>query len=287
MAHWGDKRFTVEGMKKHPPHRPRRKKHRVLFAVLSVLFVLPIAARATMFAFDDTPQSWWRADWSSIGTLPDAREHPDARMLVLSARTGGWRGIFAVHSWVVFKPVNADSWTRYDVVGWGNPIRTNGWAPDGRWRGNNPTVVADIRGASAERLIPRIETAVKDYQWRNSGDYRVWPGPNSNTFIANVLRSIPEVGAILPPNAIGRDFRPDFYLGTTDSGTGIELNLWGYAGFKIGWVEGFELNFLGLVTGFDLRGLAIKLPGFGNVGLSSLHSPATAGNAPAKLQSGG
>jgi hypothetical protein len=270
-------------MKQKSPHRPRRKKHRVLFAVLAILFFLPIAARATMFAFDDTPQSWWRADWSSVGTLPAAGEHSDARVLVLSARTGGWRGIFAVHSWVVFKPVSGDSWTRYDVVGWGNPIRTNGWAPDGRWRGNNPTVVADVRGADAERLIPKIEMAVKDYQWRNSGDYRAWPGPNSNTFIANVLRAIPEVGAILPANAIGRDFRPYFYLGPTDSRTGIELNLWGLGGFKFGWVEGIELNFLGLVTGFDLRGLAIKLPGFGDVGLSALHSPATAGNAPGKL----
>jgi hypothetical protein len=280
-------RFITASMKQKSQHRPRRKKHRVLFGVLALLFFLPIAARATIFAFDDTPQSWWRSDWSSIGALPSAGEHSEARVLVLSARTGGWRGIFAVHSWVVFKPVNGGSWTRYDVVGWGNPIRTNGWAPDGRWRGNNPTVVADVRGADAERLIPKIETAVKDYQWRNSGDYRAWPGPNSNTFIANVLRAIPEVGAILPANAIGRDFRPYFYLGTTDSRTGIELNLWGYAGFKIGWVEGFELNFLGLVSGFDLRGLAIKIPGFGNIGLSSLHSPATAGNAPAKLQPSG
>ena len=44
-----------------------------------------------------------------------------------------WKGIFAVHSWVVLKPENATSWTRYDVVGWGHPVRTNGWAPDGRW----------------------------------------------------------------------------------------------------------------------------------------------------------
>jgi hypothetical protein len=37
-----------------------------------------------------------------------------------------------------------------------------------------------------------------------------------------------------------------------------------------------ELNFLGLVTGLDLRGLAVKLPGFGNIGLGSLDWTATA-----------
>ena len=63
--------------------------------------------------------------------------------------------------------------------------------------------------------------------YRNYGDYRIWPGPNSNTFVATVLRAIPEVGATMPPNAVGRDFRPWPYIGLTDSGTGVEANLWG------------------------------------------------------------
>jgi len=90
------------------------------------------------------------------------------------------------------------------------------------------------------------------------------------------LRAMPEMNASLPANAVGRDFRPDFYFGLTDSRSGIEVNLWGLAGFKLGWVEGIELNFLGLVTGFDLRAPAIKLPGFGDVGLNALDWTATA-----------
>jgi hypothetical protein len=136
--------------------------------------------------------------------------------------------------------------------------------------------VADVHGAEAQRLIPKIEAAVKEYQWRNAGDYRVWPGPNSNTFVATVLRAVPELDAMLPANAIGRDFRPGFYVGPSDSGTGIELNLWGFAGFKVGWVEGIEINFLSLVTGFDLRRLAIKLPGVGDVGAELLDWSASA-----------
>jgi hypothetical protein len=32
----------------------------------------------------------------------------------------------------------------------------------------------------------------------------------------------------------------------TDSGTGIEASLFGVVGMKVGWVEGAEVNFLGL-----------------------------------------
>lgn len=238
-----------------------------VFLSLALLFLLPVAARATFFAFEDRPRSFREANWASTGTLPAASDHPEARILVLSGRTGGWKGVVAVHSWVVFKGENAARWTRYDVVGWGNPVRLNGWAPDARWYGTAPTVIADIKGKDAQALIPKIEQAVKDYRYANYGDYRLWPGPNSNSFVATVLRAIPEAGVTMPPNAIGRDFRSGPYLGWTDSGTGVEANLWGLLGIKIGWVEGVELNVLGLVVGLDIREPGIKLPGFGRVGL--------------------
>lgn len=261
------------------PAASTRRKCRVRRAIallLAAAFLVPIAARAALFAFNEQPRGWWGADWSSTGTLPEAREHPDARLLIFSARTGGWRGVFAVHSWIVLKPENGERWTRYDVIGWGNPIRTNGWAPDGRWRGSDPALVADVRGPAAQRLIPRIEAAVQSYRWRNPGEYRAWPGPNSNTFVAHVMRAVPVIGTTLPGNAIGRDFRPDFYLGRSDSGTGIELNLWGYGGFKLAWVEGIELHVLGLVAGLDLRQPGLKLPGYGQVGLDLFDMTATA-----------
>lgn len=247
------------------PTRPARRK--ALLYTFLVLFLLPVAARATWYSFEDRPRSFRQADWSSTGTLPAARAHPEARVQILSGRTGGLKGVVAVHSWIVFKRENAATWTRYDVVGWGNPVRLNGWPPDGRWYGTAPTVVADIKGAEAEHLIPKIEQAVREYQFRNYGDYRMWPGPNSNTFVATVLRSIPELQATLPPNAIGRDFRPGPYAGVTDSGTGVEVNLWGLLGVKAGWIEGLEVNVLGLVAGLDLRHPAVKLPAFGRLAL--------------------
>ena len=242
-------------------------RRKLIPLLILFLFLIPLAARAAYFVIEERPGSWRDADWSSIGMLPKAADHPEARLLVLSGRTGGLKGVVAVHSWVVLKREGARAWTRYDVVGWGTPLRSNGWAADGRWYGDTPYVIADVRGAEAAALIPKVEEAVKGYRYAHYGDYRTWPGPNSNTFVATVLRAIPELGATLPPNAIGKDFRDSgFYAGLTDSRTGVELSLWGLLGVKLGWVEGFEVNFLSLVAGVDWRQPALKLPGFGRIG---------------------
>ena len=237
-----------------------------MLLALIVVFLLPLLARAAYFAVSGGPRGWHDADWSSTGILPPAAQHPQARLIVFTGPAGRWKGVFSVHSWIVFKHPGDRTWTRHDVVGWGHPVRTNGWAPDGRWYGHRPVAIVDLTGAEAEALLPKVAAAVRDYAFGDYGDYRVWPGPNSNTFVATVLRAVPELGVALPPNAVGRDFRPQAYLGRTDSRTGIEASLWGLLGVKLGWVEGIELNVLGLVAGLDLRDPGVKLPAFGRVG---------------------
>ncbi|HET9714860.1 MAG TPA: DUF3750 domain-containing protein [Pseudolabrys sp.] len=232
-----------------------------------VLFLAPILARAFFYAIGDGPRSWRDADWSSTGMLPEASDFSPARIVIFTGTAGAWKGIFSVHSWIVFKRSGDTRWKRYDVVGWGTPVRADNWPADGRWFGNTPAVLADISGSDAEALIPRLETAVNAYQYARAGDYRIWPGPNSNSFVAEILRSLPELAVALPPNAVGRDFRSGFYIGQTDSGTGIEISMNGVLGIKIGWVEGFELNVLGLVAGLDLRHPGLKLPGYGRIGI--------------------
>jgi hypothetical protein len=245
-------------------HRSRRL---TVFLTIVLIFFGPLIARAALYAAGDDARSWRDADWSTAGLLKPASEVKDARVLFFTGTTGAWKGIFSVHSWVVLKRANARNWTRYDVVGWGMPVRTNGWAADGRWYGNTPVAIADISGAEAERLIPKIEAAVKEYAYAEAGDYRIWPGPNSNSFVAALLRAVPELGVALPPNAVGRDFRNGLYAGLTDSRTGLEINVSGFAGIKLGWVEGLEVNLLGLVAGLDLRHPGVKLPGFGRIGV--------------------
>jgi hypothetical protein len=245
----------------------RRPIKKIVLTILAI-FLFPLAVHGALYSVQSRAQSYDRADWSSTGMLPPAGSEREARLLIFTGRTGRWRGIFAVHSWVVLKPENAANWERYDVVGWGQPVRNNGWAPDSHWFGNTPRVLVDLRSAQAAAMIPKVQAAIAGYQYRQPGDYRIWPGPNSNTFVASVLRAMPELETTLPPNAIGKDFRPTPYVGLTDSHTGIEASLFGVVGVKLGWVEGLELNFLGLVTGLDLRHPGVKLPGFGRIGIN-------------------
>ena len=260
-----------------PTSPAMRFRVKPILMILIVLFLLPIAVRAALYYATERPGTWRDADWSSAHLLAPAASDPAARVLVFSGRTGRWKGIFAVHSWIVVKPENAENYIRYDLTGFGRPIHVNGWDPDGRWFGHTPHVVADIRGAAAAAAIPKIQAAIAAYPLAKPGDYRLWPGPNSNTFVASVLRAVPELAVAMPPEAVGKDYRVDGTIfGLTGSGTGVEASLWGLLGLKLGWVEGVELNLFTLVAGLDVRRPAIKLPGFGRIGIEEAAQAATA-----------
>ena len=237
--------------------------------IFLLLLVAPITISAVKYLLGDRSVDWQIADRSSAGLLPSPQEHAEALVRVYAARTVRWRGIFAVHSWIVVKERGASRYTRYDYTAWGEPIRINGFAADGRWFGGTPETIAAAEGAVAERMISKIRAAVEGYELRSYGDYRAWPGPNSNTFVTAVMAAVPELGATLPPTAIGKDFpyNGDMF-GPTASGTGFRVTLGGYLGLAVGWVEGIEINFFGAVFGIDLRRPAVKLPGLGRVGLS-------------------
>jgi hypothetical protein len=240
---------------------------RILLVIL-ILFLLPLATHALWWlARDDLAPSWNTADWSSAKLLPDPGAHEPAIVRIYAARTGRWRGIVAHHSWIVVKPKGALRYTRYDKVGWGSPVRTDAWPADARWFGNTPQLVTAMDGEEAERVIPDIRRAVAEYPYRSFGDYRVWPGPNSNTFVAHVIGRVPGFSVAMPPTALGKDFHAlTDIVALTPSRTGVQVQLGGYLGVSVGWVEGVELNVLGLVAGFDLRRPALKLPGWGRLG---------------------
>jgi hypothetical protein len=238
--------------------------------VIGFLFLLiaPVVISAANYLGGDRRGNWQTADRSSAGLLPNASEHRDALIRVYAARTVRWRGIFAVHSWIVVKERAASHYTRYDYTAWGEPIRVDGFAPDGRWFGVAPEAVLSVDGDVAARLIPKIRSVIENYKFRAYGDYHPWPGPNSNTFVQAALDAVPELNAVLPPTAIGKDYPYDgAWYGLTPSRTGLFITLGGYLGLKLGWVEGLELNLLGGVIGIDVRRPAIKLPALGRLGV--------------------
>jgi hypothetical protein len=236
--------------------------------LFTVFYLFPLGIAALLHQRTGVGADWWSADRSSIGNLPPAAHHPTAVVRIFAAPTVRWRGIFAVHSWIVLKSAGAATYTRYDYTAWGDPIRVNGFEADGRWFGRNPELIFAADGEAAEALIPRMQAAIEAYAWRNRGDYRVWPGPNSNTFVAAVLDAVPEAQVALPPTAIGKDYPYDgSWIRRTASRTGLKLTLGGYVGLTIGWVEGIEVNILGGVAGLDVRRPALKLPGLGRLGM--------------------
>ena len=237
----------------------------ILFVLL--VFVLPALVSLLVWQAEaGRPANWHSANWTTANILPPANLEEDAVVHVMAARTGRWKGAFSVHSWIVTKQRGASQYNRYDKVGWGNPIRLNAYAADANWYSNSPRILKTYRGKEASELIPKIESAIASYPFAFRGGYNIWPGPNSNTFVAHVLNKVPEMGIVLPANAVGRDFPvdPDF-INLDPDWTNLQVSLNGYAGFAIGKRSGLEFQFLGLVAGIDFSEPGLKLPGFGTI----------------------
>jgi hypothetical protein len=237
----------------------------------ALLMLLGPLLASTGCTYLTSPSDWRSARRDSSGQAPDPAATPEAVVQVYAARTVGWKGAFGVHTWIVVKPSHAPRYTRYDVVGWGvmrgyPAVQVNRSGPDNYWFGSSPEKLLDRRGDGVDALIARIEEAVKTYPYPDS--YRTWPGPNSNTFVAHIARSVPELRLDLPPNAVGKDFLPGgAIVAAAPSGTGIQFSLFGLLGVLGALEEGVEVNLLGLAFGIDLNTPAVRLPGLGRIGL--------------------
>ncbi len=240
-------------------------KRKPTMLLVVALFVIPLAI--SIATHTPAAATWYTASREPTGLAPDPALFREPVVQVYAARTFGWRGAFGVHSWIVVKREGAPAYTRYDVIFWGGPphVRQNVAAPDGQWFGSRPDLLVDRRGEGVDALIDQVEAAVKSYPYHDT--YRTWPGPNSNTFIAHIGRSIPDLRLDLPSNAIGKDYVPlTSAIGRAPSGTGLQASLYGLLGVIVAPEEGLEFNVLGLSLGVDVAEPALRLPGLGRVG---------------------
>lgn len=230
-------------------------------ALLLLLFLLPAPLRA---------QDWRTADRGSAGLAPLPKDEPRAVVQVYAARTVGWKGYFGVHSWIASKEQGASHYETYQVIGYRqrrglDVVVVQESIPDGRWFGAEPELLRDLRGPGAARAIPKIRQAASRYPYQK--EYRVWPGPNSNSFVSYILRRVPEIGVELPAHAVGKDWIDRGHLaGVSETRTGFQLSLFGLLGLTVGLGEGLEINLLGLTFGIDFLRPAFKLPMVGRVG---------------------
>ncbi len=244
-----------------------------LSGLLLAVFFVPVGLSALLYTTSEAHgQHWSRARSDTTGMAPLPAETPEAVIQVYAARAHSWRGIFGVHTWLSVKPSGAPHYTRYEVFGWGvrrgrEAVRVSTTlAPDGYWYGNHPRVLVDLRGEGVDELIERIEAAARSYP--HNHEYRVWPGPNSNTFTAHIGRSVPELRLRLPPTAIGKDYiAGGGVIARSPGGNGVQLSLGGLFGLTLGVADGVEINLLGLNAGVDVTRPALKLPGIGRIGM--------------------
>jgi Protein of unknown function (DUF3750) len=253
---------------------PAKTKRRVTLAL--VLAYFPLALAYLGFSGQLGAADWHSASRASTGLAPDPASTPQAVVQVYAARAVSWRGVFGVHTWIAVKRSHASQYTVHEVMGWrlqrtGNVVVERNRAPDGYWYGNKPELLGDIRGPGVDEIIDRIDTAAKAYPY--PGRYHIWPGPNSNTFTAFILRRVPELRVDLPPTAIGKDYLGWRSVGRTPSGTGGQASLFGLVGVAAGIEEGIEVNLLGLNFGVDPKSFSLKLPIVGRIGPHPVPEP--------------
>ena len=133
-------------------------------------------------------KEWWEASRRIIGTSARPGGH------AASGRAGLWRArlqlagrLWRSHTWISVKPTNARHYLVYHVVGWrlrggGTSVVIERDIPDRLWYDAMPELLVDLRGPGVDDVIAKIDAAARAYPY--GGTYSVWPGPNSNTFIA-------------------------------------------------------------------------------------------------------
>lgn len=152
---------------------------------------------------------WHTASRESAGIAPDPAVTSEAVLHIYGADAWSWRGWFAIHTWIAAKRTGDSEYTVYDVIGWrgrygSQVLGITQDIPDRHWYGAKPRLLKAHRGEGVEALIDAVDKAARDYPWKDT--YKVFPGPNSNTFTAWVVMQVPELELDLPFSAIGSGY---------------------------------------------------------------------------------
>ena len=168
----------------------------ILFAILTIASLL-----VTSWALEPQPFGTAQA--------PDPLDYQDAIIQVYGADVWGFRGNFAIHTWIATKARGAADYQVYQVIGWrlrrgrsvvsiteGNPARP--------WYGSPAILLHEMRGDAAQALIDQVHDAALSYPFDR--EYKMWPGPNSNSFTAWIGLEVPGLNLELPAKAIGQSW---------------------------------------------------------------------------------
>jgi hypothetical protein len=198
--------------------------------------------------------------------LPAAPAEPVVQLRC--APLPGVLGYVAEHHWFLEFDPDDGRWHRWELwqeadaggTSWGH-VHKDLIGVESGLNGYPPRTVAEWRGQAARDLRAALAASAT---YPHRGCYLAWPGPNSNTYIAWVLRRS-GVPADLGPLRIGMDYLGPLggvAVSTTRAGVQAETPV---LGARVGPLEGAEAHVLCFTFGIDTWPPAVKTP-LGRVG---------------------
>ncbi|MFT6361502.1 MAG: hypothetical protein ACJAV6_000413 [Candidatus Paceibacteria bacterium] len=123
---------------------------------------------------------------------------------------------FAVHTWIV--TVSNGKIDRWEILHQKSEDNTTGYfyrnahppvqgLKKGFFTNWDSNLIGSVSGdqySLAKRILDYIENRTPTYPHQNK--YSIYPGPNSNTYVAWILKEFPTSGIKLPWNAFGKNY---------------------------------------------------------------------------------
>ena len=153
------------------------------YSILILILILISGPLIILFSGEiDTKTHWSIAKRDPLNEAPNPKIFKKALVRVYYARTFGWRGAFACHSWISLKDKNGENYEVFQVMGWRlyqkmSSVDHHVGEPDRYFYGQKPILAGELSGSEAEDAILKIREASKNYPYHKT--YSIWPGPNS------------------------------------------------------------------------------------------------------------
>jgi len=175
-------------------------------------------------------------------------------------------GLIADHFWfVIITDTKKERWEVWQnpnccKTSWGH-LHQNLLPFDSAVGSGESKVKYVFEGLNAQLLAKVIKQSITEY--KNLYCYRYWPGPNSNSYVQNMLDKA-NIDFCLPATAIGKDFYG--WLDYSHKGQVFRISTCIF-GIKIRHLRFYEFNILSFTFGLHLKPLKIIHP-FGRYSIS-------------------